>query len=131
MTFEKSSTKLRIWKRSRDSVFRSTAGLILLILAAFLVACSAAVEQEPDLCDDDGMLLIDDFDGSRDCGWQLYSGRGVTEVIEDGVLSIETSQPGLIGWALAGREFEDVIINENNIINAGMNQLFSEHVRQS
>lgn len=96
--------------RGSDSA-RRLAFLVFMIAAILLTACSATNIQEPDLCDDGGMLLSDDFDGSRDCGWQLYSGRGVSEIIENDVLRIESSQPGLIGWALAGREFEDVVIN--------------------
>lgn len=82
----------------------------LLIVAGFAGACASNETEEPDLCNEGGALFSDEFDGAVDCDWQLYSGRGVSEVIENGVLRIETNQPGLIGWTLAGQEVDDVII---------------------
>jgi hypothetical protein len=82
----------------------------LLILAIFAGACASSETEEPDLCNEGGALFSDEFEGAADCDWQLYSGRGVSEVIENGVLRIETNQPGLIGWTLAGQEIDDVVI---------------------
>ena len=84
---------------------------LIILLTVVISACSAAETEEPPLCNEGGAIFSDDFEGELDCGWQLYSGRGVSEVIENGVLRIETSQPGLIGWTLAGQEVDDVIIS--------------------
>jgi hypothetical protein len=82
----------------------------ILLLAIILVACESASEPEPDPCSEPGVYLRDDFDGTNDCGWVMYSGRGVEEVIEDGAFRIETSQPGYIGWTLADLKLDDVVI---------------------
>ena len=82
----------------------------LCFVVALVSACSSLEPEEPELCNEGGALFSDGFEGTTDCGWQLYTGRGVSEIIEDGVLRIETSQPGLIGWTLAGQEVDDVVI---------------------
>lgn len=94
--------------------FLTVRNLAVLVQLCFLVAlasaCSSLEPEEPELCNEGGALFSDDFEGITDCGWQLYSGRGVSETIENGVLRIETSQPGLIGWTLADQEVDDVVI---------------------
>jgi hypothetical protein len=84
---------------------------LLLGITALVGACSAIETEEPPICNEGGAIFSDDFEGDVDCGWQLYSGRGVNEVIEDGALRIETNQPGLIGWTLAGQQVDDVVIS--------------------
>jgi len=82
----------------------------LILVLAIASACSSIESEDPETCNEGGAIFSDDFQGEADCGWQLYSGRGVDEAIQDGVLRIETSQPGLIGWTLAGQEVDDVVI---------------------
>jgi hypothetical protein len=83
----------------------------LLVMVSVAASCAANEAEEPELCNEGGALFSDEFDGSVDCEWQLYSGRGVSEVIENDVLRIETNQPGLIGWTLAGQDVDDVVIS--------------------
>lgn len=64
----------------------------------------------PDPCNEDGTSLNDEFDGTKDCGWALYNGSGVTSTIDEGVLRISNSLPGEITWAIANKNFDDVII---------------------
>lgn len=84
---------------------------LLLFVLGIASACSSIESEEPETCNEGGAIFSDDFNGEVDCGWQLYSGRGVDEVVQDGVLRIETNQPGLIGWTLAGQEVDDVVIS--------------------
>lgn len=83
--------------------------LLLLMGITFLAACNL-IEAGPDPCDGGGTLFQDDFEGDQNCGWLLYTDGGTTVEIEEGVLSISTSQPGEIWWTNPGRNFGDVII---------------------
>jgi hypothetical protein len=65
-------------------------------------------ETEP--CNEEGSLLTDDFDESKNCGWVLYDRTGARAEIVDGVLRLSTSQPGQIWWTNPGRNFDDVIV---------------------
>jgi hypothetical protein len=82
----------------------------LFVVALGLASCLPEGASGPDPCDVNGALFSDDFEGERDCGWQLYSGTGVTGEIESGVLRISNSLSGEITWANAGQNFDDVII---------------------
>jgi len=82
---------------------------MLLSLVA-LSGCLPDNVSGSDPCNEDGTLLNDEFDGSKECGWALYNGNGVTSEIEDGVLRISNSLSGEITWAKANRNFDDVII---------------------
>ncbi len=81
-----------------------------LLVVLILSGCFPDSVQGPDPCNEDGTLLNDEFDGSKDCGWILYNGSGVTSEIEDGVLRISNSLSGEITWAVADRNYDDVII---------------------
>lgn len=85
--------------------------LFTLLAAVGIVSCLPGGVSGPDPCNEDGTLLNDEFDGSKDCGWALYNGNGVTSKIEEGVLRISNSLSGEVTWALANRNFDDVIIN--------------------
>lgn len=93
-----------------DKLSAPRAALLMLSFIILQSACQAIESREVESCSDDGALLYDSFDGDKDCGWQLYSGQGVEEVIADGVLRIEANQPGIIGWTVAGQEISDVVI---------------------
>ena len=90
---------------------RMLVPIILLLLLAGLSACLPDNIQGPDPCNEGGTLLNDDFDQTKDCGWVLFNGRGVTEVIEEGVLRISNSLSGELAWTNADRNFDDLIIN--------------------
>lgn len=64
----------------------------------------------PDECRPAGLLFADEFDGSQQCGWALYSQGGASVAIQDDTLRISTSQVGEIWWTNPGRRFDDVII---------------------
>jgi hypothetical protein len=85
--------------------------ILLFLLALGLSSCLSEAAPGPDACDEDGTLFNDDFEGERECGWELYSGTGVTGEIDSGVLRISNSLSGEISWANAGRNFDDVIIS--------------------
>jgi hypothetical protein len=63
-----------------------------------------------DECRPEGTLFADNFDGSQQCGWALYSQGGTTVDIRDNALRISTSQVGEIWWTNPGRNFDDAII---------------------
>jgi hypothetical protein len=90
---------------------RMLLAIILLLFLAGLSACLPENIQGPDPCNEGGTLLNDEFDETKDCGWILFNGRGVTEVIEEGVLKISNSLSGELAWANADRNFDDAIIN--------------------
>lgn len=89
---------------------RNFIPLLLIFLSIFLSACVSGGVSGPDPCNEEGTLLLDDFEGEKDCGWILYNDRGVTSEISDGVLKISNSLSGEISWANADRHFDDVII---------------------
>jgi hypothetical protein len=90
---------------------RRVAGLFMLgIVTIGLSGCLPDNLSGPDPCNEEGTLLNDDFDGSKECGWTVYNRSGATASIEDGVFQLTTSQPGQIWWTNAGRNFDDVII---------------------
>jgi hypothetical protein len=84
--------------------------LLTLLASVGVVSCLPDNISGPDPCNEDGTLFVDEFDGSKDCGWSLYNGSGVTTEIEEGVLRISNSLSGEITWANANRNFDDVII---------------------
>ncbi|MCI0725905.1 MAG: hypothetical protein L0332_04165 [Chloroflexi bacterium] len=81
-----------------------------LLAAVWLNGCLPDQVTGPEPCNEEGTLLNDNFDGSRNCGWTLYDRSGASAKIEEGVLRLSTSQPGQIWWANPGRSFDDVII---------------------
>jgi hypothetical protein len=88
------------------------AGTLLLALAGILLlsSCLPGNLRGPDRCDGGGFLFYDDFSGTQDCGWALYSrGGGVVEM-RDGALRLTTSQPGQIWWTNPNQSFADTII---------------------
>lgn len=90
---------------------RAIGLLIFAMLLGLITACLPEEIQGPDPCNEGGTLLNDDFDETKDCGWVLFNGRGVTEEIGEGVLRISNSSSGELAWTNAGRNFDDVIIN--------------------
>jgi hypothetical protein len=88
---------------------RVLATLAVLALA-LLSGCLPAAVQGPDPCNEEGTLLLDEFDGTKECGWTLYERTGAEAEIAEGVLRLSTSQPGQIWWANAERDFDDVIV---------------------
>lgn len=84
--------------------------LILFLVSLGVVSCLPDNLSGPEPCNEDGTLFNDQFDGSKNCGWSLYNGSGVTSQIEDGVLRISNSLSGEITWSVANRNFDDVII---------------------
>lgn len=84
--------------------------ILILFGIVSLGACSVGSVSGPDPCNEDDTLLNDDFEGTKDCGWALYNGSGVTSEIGEGVLRLSNSLSGEITWANANRNFDDVII---------------------
>lgn len=84
--------------------------LALWLLPMLLSACLLNRPDEPDPCNEGGTLLNDDFEGTRNCGWALYSRSGASAEVADGVLRVATGQPGQIWWTNPGREFDDTVI---------------------
>lgn len=83
-----------------------------LALLLLLSACSLDLTGgAPDTCDAEGVLFQDDFSGEQNCGWVEYNRGGAVVGIADGMLSIQTSQPGQLWWTNPGRSFDDVIIS--------------------
>lgn len=106
------SGRLRsVFKALRPYLTGKFALAYLFALALGLVACLPEAATGPDPCDVNGALFSDDFEGERDCGWQLYSGTGVSSEIDGGVLRISNSLSGEITWANAGQNFDDVVIS--------------------
>lgn len=89
---------------------QSISLLIICFFVSILTACLPGDGQGADPCNEEGTLLLDNFDGEHDCGWVLFNGQGVTSEIGDGVLRISNSLAGQIAWANADRNFDDVII---------------------
>lgn len=84
------------------------SGLCLLL---FMVGCTFDLSGSTrDECRPEGMLFADNFDGSQQCGWALYSQGGATVDIREGALRISTSQVGEIWWTNPGRSFDNAII---------------------
>lgn len=86
-------------------------GLLLFCLA--LAGCTVWDDlgrSGPDACQPDGFLFADEFDGSQQCGWALYSQGGASVSMGDGVLRLSSSQIGEIWWTNPGRRFDDVVI---------------------
>jgi len=87
------------------SLLFSLIGLTVLITACSIGGAGV------DPCDGGGALLQDDFSSEQRCGWLEYNDSGAVVKIEEGVLSISTSQPGQIYWTNPGRLFTDVIVS--------------------
>jgi hypothetical protein len=85
-------------------------GLCLLLAAAGCNGLGNIGGSPPDECRPNGFLFADEFDGSQQCGWALYTQGGATVAISDGALRISTSQIGEIWWTNPGRRFDDVIV---------------------
>ena len=83
--------------------------LILACTLVFLSACLPENVSGPDPCNEEGTLLNDDFEGTKNCGWVLYDRSGATAQLADGVLRLSTSQPGQIWWTNAEKELNDTI----------------------
>lgn len=75
------------------------------------VGCLPENLQGPDPCNEGGTLFNDEFDGSKECGWLLFNGRGITEEIANDSLTISNSLAGEFAWTNADRSFDDLIIN--------------------
>lgn len=89
------------------------ARLFTLLLFSSLILLSACLPEGvkgPDPCNEDGTLLSDTFDGTKDCGWTLYDRTGAKAEITESTLRLTTSQPGQIWWANVGRNLDDVVI---------------------
>ena len=98
-------------KLRNSKIYRVSFPIILLLLTGLAAGCLPENLQGPDPCNEGGTLLNDDFDGSKDCGWLLFNGRGITEEITEDSLRISNSLPGELAWANADRNFDDQIIN--------------------
>jgi len=98
-------------KLRNSKIYRVSFPIILLLLAGLAAGCLPENLQGPDPCNEGGTLLNDDFDGSKDCGWLLFNGRGITEEITEDSLRISNSLPGELAWANADRNLNDQIIN--------------------
>jgi hypothetical protein len=96
---------------SRLKIARLLLAIAPIIIFIILAGCIPDNLQGPDPCNEGGTLLNDDFEQTKDCGWLLFNGRGITEEIADGVLRINNSLSGEFAWANADRNFDDVIIN--------------------
>ena len=84
-------------------------GIVLGVL--FLSACATGSVSGPDPCNEDGTLLNDEFDETKDCGWTLYDRSSAKAEVVEGFLRLSTSEPGQIWWTNAVRNFDDVIIS--------------------
>ena len=98
-------------KLRNSKIYRVSFPIILLLLTGLAAGCLPENLQGPDPCNEGGTLLNDDFDGSKDCGWLLFNGRGITEEIAEDSLRISNSLPGELAWANADRNLNDQIIN--------------------
>ena len=78
--------------------------------AIFLSACAVGGVSGPDPCNEDGTLLNDEFDETKDCGWTLYDRSSAKAEVVEGFLRLSTSEPGQIWWTNAQRNFDDVIM---------------------
>ncbi len=96
---------------SNSKIFRLLLPITLLLLSGLAAGCLPQNLRGPDPCNEGGTLLIDEFDNSKECGWLLFNGRGITEEITEDSLRISNSLPGEFAWANADRSFDDLIIN--------------------
>ncbi|GMQ79169.1 MAG: hypothetical protein BMS9Abin02_1729 [Anaerolineae bacterium] len=96
---------------SRLKIARQFQAIAPLLVFIILVGCIPKNLQGPDPCNEGGTLFNDDFDQTKDCGWLLFNGRGITQEIADGALRISNTLSGVFAWANADRNFDDVIIN--------------------
>ncbi len=95
----------------KSRIFRLLLPITLILLSGLAAGCLPENLQGPDPCNESGTLLNDDFDNSKDCGWLLFNGRGITEEIAEDSLRISNSLAGEFAWANADRNFDDLIIN--------------------
>jgi hypothetical protein len=84
-----------------------TVAIVIVTVLLALVSCQSG----PDACDQGGSLFADDFEGNQNCGWVTYNRGGAAVAIEEGLLTLTTSQPGQIWWTNAQRSFDDVVIS--------------------
>ena len=85
---------------------RLTVAIIALVAMLGVGAC----QRGPYPCDAGGALFADDFEGEQDCGWVTYNRGGAAVAIEEGALTLTTSQPGQIWWTNTQRGFDDVVV---------------------
>lgn len=91
---------------------RVWTALLMLITAVMLTGCGLEIGQSgPDSCVSVEALFADDFSGEKDCGWVVYNRGGAVTAVEEGRMTITTSQPGQIWWTNAGQNFDDVVIS--------------------
>jgi hypothetical protein len=88
---------------------RKAGAIAVFILTTLLVTVSC--QRGPDACDEGGALFADDFEGDQNCGWVTYNRGGAAVAIEEGALTLTTSQPGQIWWTNAQRDFDDVVVS--------------------
>ena len=84
--------------------------LLLMLAMLSVAACTVVGTPTTDPCNEDGVLLRDDFGGEQNCGWREYNQGGAVVEIAEGTLNISTSQTGQIWWTNVGRDFSDVIM---------------------
>ena len=82
----------------------------LLLLVGVLSIAGCTQFGGVSACDGNGVLFLDDFSEEQNCGWIMSNQSGALVAIEDGHLSISSSEPGQIWWTNPGKSFSDVII---------------------
>ncbi|MFO7662288.1 MAG: hypothetical protein R6X18_06800 [Chloroflexota bacterium] len=95
------------FRLSGHVVVKGALGLFLL----FTLSACTLQSNEPDTCDQPGILFLDDFSGEQSCGWATYNRGGGIAEIENETMQITATQPGQIWWTNPGRNFTDVIVS--------------------
>ena len=93
--------------QNRKGLITTLVGFVLLILSG----CGAAVGGGID-CSADGVLLSDNFDDGRNCGWYIYEDDSLTGTarISGGKLEVTSREPGQFWWSNPGLDVPDVIL---------------------
>lgn len=93
--------------QNRKGLIFTLIGFILLLLSG----CGSAVGRGID-CSADGVLLSDNFDDGRSCGWYVYEDDSLTGTarISGGKLEVTSREPGQFWWSNPGLDVSDVIL---------------------
>lgn len=109
---------MRAWKRnylmsSADNRFLTRTWTLCWLLLGLLAltGCGLSIGSSgPDDCSSVGFVFADDFSGEQDCGWVEYNRGGAVTAVENGQMTISTSQPGQIWWTNANQNLDDAVI---------------------